>query len=102
MIKMHAKLKRKKENKLMAQRKGNLHVKDRSSDLREGPERSRYYDRCKLVRGPTAQGICSDEGNGGVRLNWHRHLKLVKEPNLVEEKPLPGQGNILFGDFQWE
>ena len=39
---------------------------------------------------------------GKVRLNWHRCLESVKEPNLVEEKPLPGQGNILFGDFQWE
>ena len=55
MIKMHAELKKKKEkkerekerkkekeNKLMAQRKGNSHVKGRSSDLRERPGRSRY------------------------------------------------------------
>ena len=40
MIKMHAELKKKKtererENKLMSQRKGNLHVKDRSSEERD-------------------------------------------------------------------
>ena len=45
-----------KGNKLMVQRQGNFPVKDRSSDLRAGPGRSRYYDRCKLVRGPTAPG----------------------------------------------
>ena len=39
---------------------------------------------------------------GKVRLNWHRCLESVKEPNLVEEKPLLGQDNILFGYSQWE
>ena len=45
-----------KGNKLMVRRKGNFHVKDRRSDLGEGPGRSRYYDHCKLVRVPTAPG----------------------------------------------
>ena len=39
---------------------------------------------------------------GKVHLNSHRHLESIKEPNLVEEKPLLGQDNILFGYSQWE
>ena len=32
-----------------------------------------------------------------MHLNWHRPLEPVRELNSVEDKPLPGRGNILWG-----
>ena len=85
----------------MAQRKGNLHVKERSSEERD-QENLDFVTAASCSEFPQPQGIYLAEGTGKVRLNWHQHLQPVREPKSVEKGPLPRQGNVLCGDFQWE
>ena len=82
----------------MAQRKGNLHVKDRSSDLGEGPGRSRYYDRCKLARLPTAPGdlTLTDEGNGESATELASPSRVCQGTKSGGGKAPPGAGQYPF------
>ena len=63
MIKMQSLKKKNPENKLMAQRKGNLHVKDRSSEERD-QENLDIMAAVSWSEFPQPQGIYLDEGNG--------------------------------------
>ena len=87
-----------KGSKLMVQRKGNFHVKDSRSAEERDQEGLDVVTAARMVRAPTAppgRGIfllIRLRGQRKVRLSWYHHLYPVREPNWVEEKPLPGQG----------
>ena len=70
---------------------------ERKQKLRgEGPGRSRYYGCCEHdqgFHGPSSRGGSTTRLRelGKVRLNWFHHLKPIREPNSMKDKPLPGR-----------
>lgn len=93
-----------KGNRLMVQRKGNLPVVDSRSPAERDQEDwdvTSTVSKVRVLTAPPALGIFlltqlwePEE----VSLSW----SLCPEPNLLEDKPLPGQDNKLCKDFQWE
>ena len=83
-------------------------VKDSRISEERGREDLDIMAATSMVRVPTAPPALGDlplhlaEGTGKVSLNWFRHLGPVREPNSVEEKPLPGQRNTLCKISQWK
>ena len=55
----------------------------------------------RVPKAPAAIGDLPSYSTNGT-LNWSHGVEPIREPNLVEDKPLPGQGNTLCNDFQWE
>ena len=90
----------------MVQRKGNFPVKDSRNSEERAQEDSDIMAAMNMVRFPIlpwgAFLFYLAERTGKVNLNWSPHLKPVREPNSVQEKPRPGLGNILWENFQWE
>ena len=89
----------------MVQKKGNLHMKDSRSSEERDQEDLDIMTASSVIRVPKPlqpRGSTRLRKLGKVCLNWHRPLEPVRELNSVDDKPLPGQGNMLCGDFQWE
>ena len=92
----------------MVQRKGNLPVKDGRSSEERDQEDLDIMAAVSKVRVPTPPlpqpwGVfllTQLRELGKVSLNWSHHLNPVREPNLVEDKLLLGQGKTLCEDFQ--
>lgn len=90
-----------KGNRLMVQRKGNLPVADSRSSREENQEDLDVMATAGMAHGPSSPGGSSSLQQE-VSLNWSLCLEPAREPNLVKDRFLLGQGNPLCEDFQWE